>query len=166
MPGHRKSTAWCARSPPPAAKCRPWGIRWISSRHWNSAPCPAHLSGHPPVRSGRQRGPAAHPRLRTPRAAHRHRGPAGPGRAPLCNPQWLALHHRLSHPLSRIRQSPHRHSARLDLPFSALVSRSCTRSDGANPRSQIRPRSVRLQQCRAVVARRRPRRFKVQIRIA
>ena len=87
----------------------------------------------------------------------RDRRPAGLGRARLLPRPEDPLHHRLPHALSRIRARPHPPAGLLELCLRAPLPRAVIGRAGGRPVDPRRARPARLQESRAMVARRRHR---------
>ena len=90
------------------------------------------------------------------RAAHRHRGSARPGGAALGETHRLRLHHRVPHPLRRIRQGAHRHPGAADLCLDAALPRRRPGHHGRDAVAARRTGTPRLPQHPRLVPRRRP----------
>src|SRR6185437_6183628 len=71
-----------------------------------------------------------------------------------------AVHHRLSHAISRISRHASPRAVRLDLWAAAPLSRALARRDGGDRQRARRARRARLWQSRAVEPRRRYRAFR------
>ena len=123
-PGSRRSTASCARSSRVIDELRALGhtVELIAPDRFTTVPCPTYPEIRLALRARRASWRAAR---RVPARGHpyRDRGPARPGGAALLPARGIALHHRLSHALSRICRGALR-----DLPVRAGLCAGCAAS--------------------------------------
>ncbi len=128
-------------------------VRFLTPLEFRTLPCPTYpeirLSLFP--QGGVNR---THSRVRSRRAAHRHRRAARHGGASLRAAQRFPVHHRLSHALPRVRARALPAAAVVELRLAAALPWAVEGRDGAHAGGGRRSRRQRFQQREALVARR------------